>query len=87
MFIVDAGSFWGSAVTREDAECLVAEYALNGYTSRIIDVAALESERDRLREALRNIEHATAPSHDDGAHHENAHSLDVEALAVAGVEK
>lgn len=87
MFVVDADGFWSCANSREDAERLLTEYALNGHTARIIDVAALHSQLDRLREALRNIEHATAPSHDDGAYHENAYSLAVEALAAAGVEK
>lgn len=42
--------------------------------------ADLEAENRRLREALRLIEHATAPTHDDGAYHENAYELARTAL-------
>jgi hypothetical protein len=35
---------------------------------------------DELVTALRLIEHATAPTHDDGAHHEAAHDLATQML-------
>lgn len=36
-----------------------------------------------MLQALRLIEHATAPSHDDGGHHEAAHEIAVAAIAKA----
>lgn len=36
---------------------------------------------DELVRALRLIEHATAPTHEDGAYHECAHDLSTEILA------
>lgn len=39
--------------------------------------------RDELITALRLIEHATAPTHDDGAHHEAAHEIASEILGRA----
>lgn len=39
--------------------------------------------RDELLTALRLIEHATAPTHDDDAHHEAAHEIASEILARA----
>lgn len=36
--------------------------------------------REELLTALRLIEHATAPTHDDGAHHEAAHDIASEIL-------
>lgn len=36
---------------------------------------------DELVTALRLIEHATAPTHDDGAYHEAAHDLASQMLA------
>jgi len=39
------------------------------------------SEHDEaIRAALGQVEHATAPSHDDDAYHEAAHSIAVDAL-------
>jgi len=35
---------------------------------------------DDLVNQLQLIEHATSPTHDDGAYHENAHSLSVDML-------
>ena len=42
------------------------------------------AEHDEAIRHLRMIEHATAPSHDDGAHHENAHELALAGLAALG---
>ena len=58
-------------------------------------IAALEAslaERDRVieqaRVALERIRHATAPTHDDGGHHEAAHDLSIDALrAIEEVRK
>lgn len=61
-------------------------YALRQYTpSQMLDYATqaradLEAENKRLRGALQLIEHATAPTHDDGAYHENAYELARSAL-------
>ena len=45
-------------------------------------LAAAHAENLRLRGALQMIEHATAPTHDDDAFHENAYTLAKEALAA-----
>lgn len=44
-------------------------------------ITELVVQRDELLEAMKMIEHATEPSHDDGAYHENAYSLAVDAIA------
>lgn len=44
---------------------------------------AAEALRDELLIALQLIEHATAPTHEDGAYHENAHELARAAIAKA----
>jgi uncharacterized coiled-coil DUF342 family protein len=44
------------------------------------ETVKLRAEVERLRAALENIEHATAPTHDDGGYHENAYTLARNAL-------
>lgn len=44
----------------------------------------LRRQRDGLLEAMAMIMHATAPTHNDGAYHENAYSLAEAAIAKAG---
>lgn len=44
-------------------------------------ITELVVQRDELLAAMKMIEHATEPSHDDGAYHENAYSLAVAAIA------
>jgi hypothetical protein len=45
-------------------------------------VLALEAEVTRLRAAIENIAHATAPLPDDDSGHENAFSIAAQALAA-----
>lgn len=52
-----------------------AAQRLQGYRDLAGQAADALNQRDRLLAALREIEHATAPTHDDGAYHENAHEL------------
>ena len=47
-------------------------------------LAQVREQRGALLEALRLIEHATAPTHDDGAYHEAAH--DIACAAIESVE-
>jgi hypothetical protein len=44
-------------------------------------ITELVVQRDELLAAMKMIEHATEPSHDDGAYHENAYSIAVDAIA------
>lgn len=52
-----------------------------GYVATLrADVSKLQSENERLREALEMIRHATAPTPDDGGYHEAAYDLANSAL-------
>lgn len=47
------------------------------------ELRRLHALNGELLEALRLIEHATAPTHDDGGHHEAAHDIARAAIARA----
>lgn len=53
-----------------------------GHQARKLARETLACEANLLH-SMRLIEHATAPSHDDGGHHENAHEIAVAAIAAA----
>lgn len=76
-----AGAFWLPLVLADEAHtygvaCRAAGEAA-GYARGLAD-AGRDAERYRI--ALQLIEHATAPTPDDGAYHENAHELAKHAL-------
>jgi hypothetical protein len=50
-----------------------------GLRARELAREVLAAESDMLN-TLRLIEHATAPTHDDGAHHEAAHDLATQCI-------
>ena len=60
------------------------DYAVATCKQAAAELRRLHAQRDALLEALRLIEHATAPTHDDGAYHEAAH--DIACAAIAAVE-
>ena len=65
--------------------CLYADYPSKGNPAddELEANARLIASAPDLLAALRLIEHATAPSHDDGVHHEAAHEIAVAAIAKA----
>lgn len=54
-----------------------------GEITRDIANANLIAAAPEMLAALKMIAHATAPSPDDGGHHENAYTLAIEAIAKA----
>ena len=59
----------------------------HGQTQAAAELRRLHDLNQELLEALKLIEHATAPTHDDGAYHENAHELARAAITKATGEQ
>ena len=64
------------------------EKNIKDYQHKTISVSEYETLKRDLETAttaLKLVQHATAPTHDDGAHHENAFDISSKALNELGV--
>lgn len=84
------GQIFAAVYSKNDARRIVAcvnaceglnTDALEGNDNMATFARRMLLQRDELLTALELIKHATAPSHDDGAYHENAYELASAAIA------